>query len=284
MKKQQTTLFCAGFGYVAGFLADKFPADDIRIIATTRSRDTATELSARGIEPIILRKGEGLPQLPNGAHWLISAPPDADGCPVFKAFADQADKACWIGYLSTTGVYGDLGGRWAFEWSDVNPQSTRSENRVVAENQWLSLERAAHIFRLPGIYGPGRSAFDRLAEGKAQRIVKKGQVFSRAHASDIADCLIASMARHNPGRIYHPCDDEPAPPQDVIAYAAELIGVRVPPEIPIEIVKLSPMARSFYAECKRISNARTKSELDWTPAHANYREGLKSILRDPRSS
>lgn len=283
MKKQQTTLFCAGFGYVASFLADKFADQDVRIIATTRSSDTARALDAKGIEPIILNEGEVLPRLPGGAHWLIAAPPSDKGCPIFKAFSDQADKASWIGYLSTTGVYGDLDGGWAFEWSKVNPQSARANNRVVAENQWLSLERPAQIFRLPGIYGPGRSAFDRLAEGNAQRILKKGQVFSRAHASDIADCLKASMARPNPGRVYHPCDDEPAPPQDVIAYAAMLIDTPIPPEIPIENAKLSPMAQSFYAECKRISNARTKSELDWQPSHANYRDGLRSILEDPRS-
>lgn len=278
MKKQQITLFCLGYGYTAQALVSLLGDRCEKIIATTRSEQTATDLERAGISAVFLGDdGDLLPSLPEGAHWLVSAPPDDAGCPAYARFADQARHAAWIGYLSTTGVYGDLDGRWAFEWSDLRPQSPQGRRRVLAEAQWLSPGYPTHVFRLPGIYGPGRSAFDRLADGSARRIIKSGQVFSRVHVEDIASCLAASMDRPNPGRVYHPCDDEPAPPQDVIAYAAGLMGVPSPPDIPFETADLSPMAQRFYDECKRVSNARTKSELGWLPRYRSYRDGLDAI-------
>lgn len=282
MKKLQTNLFCAGFGYVARNLARLPEFEGVKILATARSEEKAQTLRSRGITPVLMGEGGEYPAIPAGTAWLISAPPDANGCPIYRAFGAQAATAGWIGYLSTTGVYGDLGGNWAFEWTDVKPESERGRRRVLAEEAWRG--SGAHLFRLPGIYGPGRSAFDRLEAGDARRIVKQDQVFSRAHVQDIASSLAASIARPHPGRVYHPVDDEPAPPQDVIEYAAKLAGYPVPPAIPIEIVKLSPMARSFYDECKRISNARTKSELGWVPKYATYREGLKAIYAQRHSS
>jgi nucleoside-diphosphate-sugar epimerase len=188
-----------------------------------------------------------------------------------------------VTYLSTTGVYGDLGGGWAFEWSEPTPQSRRAKARALAEDQWRAATGGrVRIVRLPGIYGPGRSAFDRLREGTARRIVKPGQVFSRVHVDDIASGLLALHQRpeaaEQAGGVFHLCDDEPAPPQDVIAHAAELLGMAPPPEIPIEEAGLSAMAASFYAECKRISNARTKAALNWRPKYPTYREGLAAIL------
>lgn len=279
MKKQKTTLFCLGYGYVAQALVRQLGDTLETVIATTRSEETAHRMERDGIHPVLLADdADFLPSLPEDAHWLISAPPDDEGCPGYRAFAPQAETASWIGYLSTTGVYGDLGGGWAFEWSDVNPQSVQGTRRVLAESQWAGTGAPLHYFRLPGIYGPGRSAFDRLRSGSARRIIKPGQVFSRCHVEDIASCVAASMQRPNPGRVYHPCDDEAAPPQDVIEYAANLLGLPVPPDIPIDEANLSPVGQRFYEECKRVSNARTKSELDWSPRYPTYREGLQAIL------
>ena len=275
MKKQQLTLFCIGYGYCAQQLAETL-GPKTQIYATARTDEQVSQLTLQGIRPVDIRKPD-LAALPQGAHWLVSAPPGEAGCPGFDAFGDAAKEAGWIGYLSTTGVYGDLDGGWAFEWSALNPQSEPGKRRAIAEAQWLSTDGPVQIFRLPGIYGPGRSAFDRLKTGKARRIIKDGQVFSRVHVEDIVSALMASMERPRTGGIYHPCDDEPGPPQDVIAYAAKLLGLPVPPDLPIESVNLSPMARRFYDECKRVSNARTKSELGWAPTYPNYRVGLSSI-------
>jgi nucleoside-diphosphate-sugar epimerase len=183
----------------------------------------------------------------------------------------------WVGYLSTTGVYGDRQGGWVDEESAREPVSERGRWRVAAEDAWLASGLPVHLFRLPGIYGPGRSAFERLREGTAQRVVKPGQIFSRIHVDDIAAALRASIARPAPGRAYNLADDEPAPPQDVVAFAAGLLGVAVPPEVPIEAAGLSPMARSFYAESKRVSNRRMKQELRVTLAYPDYRAGLRAI-------
>lgn len=279
MKKQKVTVFCLGYGFTAQTLIHFLGESVAQVIATTRSEDTARRLQGQGITPIVLDgRAEPLPNIPPGSYWLVSAPPDDEGCPAYAAFADQAADAKWIGYLSTTGVYGDLGGNWTFEWTEVNPQSVQGTRRVLAEQQWAGTGAPVHYFRLPGIYGPGRSALDRLREGNARRIIKPGQVFSRVHVDDIASCLAASMARPNPGRVYHPCDDAAAPPQDVIEYAADLLGLPVPPDIPIESANLSEMGKRFYQECKRVSNARTKSELGWFPAYKTYREGLQAIL------
>lgn len=277
MKKLQRTLFCVGYGYSAAALASLLREDDWVIMATARTDDKADVLRSEGIVPVQIDQEE-TPDVPINAHWLISAPPGDDGCPGVKVVGDQAKAARWIGYLSTTGVYGDLGGRWAFEWSETRPQSTPGERRALAERQWRHTGGPVHTFRLPGIYGPGRSSFDRLKIGKARRIIKAGQVFSRVHVDDIVSCLKASIERPNPGGVYHPCDDEPAPPQDVIEYAAKLLQMDVPPDISVENANLSEMGKRFYAECKRVSNARTKSELNWSPRYKTYRDGLVSIL------
>jgi nucleoside-diphosphate-sugar epimerase len=184
----------------------------------------------------------------------------------------------WIGYLSTTGVYGDRAGGWVDETAELRPVNARSRWRVEAEAAWAASGLPVEIFRLAGIYGPGRSAFDRLREGRAQRIVKQGQIFSRIHVDDIAAALAASIAAPRPAVVWNLADDEPAPPEDVIAYAAELLGLPVPPAIPFEEAELSPMARSFYAESKRVSNRRLRETLGVALAHPTYREGLRAIL------
>lgn len=278
MTMQQDLLFAFGFGYCAEILGARLLADGWQVAGTVRSEEKAAALRAKGFD-IRAWDGTGEVQVPEGAHWLVSIPPGALGCPAYVAASDQAGHARTLTYLSTTGVYGDLGGRWAAEWSPVNPQNERSVARVLAELQWHSLAAKLAIVRLPGIYGPGRSAFDRLREGTARRIVKPGQVFSRVHADDIASGLIARLARPDVRGVLHLCDDLPAPPQDVIAHAAGLLDMPVPPAEPFETAGLGDMAASFYAECKRVTNGRTKAALGWTPAYPTYREGLKAILK-----
>lgn len=212
-------------------------------------------------------------------HILVSVPPDEAGDPVLDAHgADIAglDGLRWVGYLSTTGVYGTRDGGWVDERDELRPSSARAARRAAAEQGWLEL--GAHAFRLAGIYGPGRSAFDALRAGTARRIDSGGQVFSRIHVDDIASALLASIARPRPGAVYNVCDDEPTAQEAVVAHAAGLIGVEPPPLIPLAEAALSPMARSFYADNKRVSNALIKRELGVTLAYPSYREGLAAIL------
>ena len=219
----------------------------------------------------------GLREAVRGAHVLVSAPPGEAGCPGLSKLKPFAAEAVSITYLSTTGVYGDLGGGWAFEDTMVNPQTRRARGRVAAERAWQAVRPDTRIVRLPGIYGPGRSALDRVRAGQDRRIVKPGQVFSRAHVDDIAAGLKALMLTGQSG-VFHICDDEAAPPQDVSAHAARLLGLAPAPEVALDEADLSEMARSFYSECKRVSNARLKAATGWRPAYPTYREGLAAIL------
>ena len=268
--------FAFGFGYVAAETARLLSAEGAVCAGTVRSEASAEPLRAEDFT-VHLWPGE-TPVPPPSAVWLISVPPDAEGCPVFRAFADQAPTANWIGYLSTTGVYGDLAGGWAFEETPLNPQSREATNRATAEAQWQTL--GARIFRLPGIYGPGRSALERIREPNARRIVKPGQVFSRAHVSDIAEALRLSIHTPSATGAFNICDDEPAPADDVLTYAAELLGIAPPPAVAFEDAGLSPAAQRFYAECKRVSNARAKAALGWRSKFPTYREGLRDCLSE----
>jgi nucleoside-diphosphate-sugar epimerase len=272
-------LLTLGHGYSGGRLAATLPG--WRRLGTVRTPEKAQALAAAGIEPIPWDDSRAVDRAVAAAsHVLVSVPPDAAGDPVLRRLADalRAASPVWIGYLSTTGVYGDRNGDWVDEDGARAPVNERSRWRVGAEDAWLASGLPVTIFRLAGIYGPGRSAFDRLRAGRAQRIVKPGQVFSRIHVDDVATVLRAAMARGAPGRAYNVADDEPAPPQDVIAHAAELLGVPVPPEVRIEDATLTTMARSFYAESKRVSNRRIREELGVALAYPTYREGLAAIL------
>jgi len=278
MTSRQSLLFVFGLGYSAQQLAKRLDPAGWRVFGTVRTAEKAAQLNARGIAAEVWA-GEGAPEVPDGAHWLVTLPPGLGGCPAALAAGRQAETAASITYLSTTGVYGDLAGGWAFEWSAAAPGSPRAVARVTAEDQWLEAsDGRARLVRLPGIYGPGRSPFDRLRDGAAQRVVKPGQVFSRVHIDDIAGGLAALLARPEARGVFHLCDDLPAPPQDVTAFAAELLGLPAPPEVAIEAAGLSDMAMSFYAECKRVSNGRAKSALGWRPLYPTYREGLAAIL------
>lgn len=225
---------------------------------------------------------EMAPHLEWATHLLVSVAPDAEGDPVLRAMKGDiaAQSFDWVGYLSTTGVYGDRDGGWVDEGDALRPATERGRRRVAAEAAWAALDLPLHIFRLAGIYGPGRGPFAKVRAGTARRIVKAGQVFSRTHVADIAQVLLASIQRPNPGAIYNVCDDDPAPPEAVIAEAARLLGLPLPPEEAFETAQMTPMARSFYAESKRVRNARIKTELGVSLIYPDYRAGLRALLAE----
>jgi hypothetical protein len=270
------SLICFGMGYTATALSQHVSLSKWSILGTKRNPETkfVTEHPNLQISKWPANDFE-LPERVDAV--LISVPPNDHGCPVYEAFKDRFGPETWIGYLSSTGVYGDLRGGWAYEETSANPLSLEAKRRVIAETQWQGL--GAHVFRLPGIYGPGRSALERVKSGRARRIVKHGQIFSRAHVSDIANALALSILSLNPGRIYNVCDDVPSPPEDVLTFAAQLLRIEPPPEIAYEDAGLSEKAQRFYMECKRVSNARLKAELGWHPEYPDYQTGLMSILR-----
>ena len=274
-----------GHGYSAGFLTPLLRAAGWRVAGTTRSRKA--EVAGAGAEPLLWPGDEATirDRIASADAILVSAAPGPEGDPVLAAFADDLRRARprWLGYLSTTGVYGDRGGDWVTEDSPLAPSTMRGEARVEAEAAWQRLAAEAglplHIFRLAGIYGPGRGPFAKLRAGTARRIIKPGQVFSRIHAEDIARVLMASIKAGGPGTVYNLCDDDPAPPQEIIAHAAGLIGLPVPPAEDFATAEMTPMARSFYAESKRVSNERMKRELGIRLLYPDYPSALAAILK-----
>lgn len=281
-----STLLSIGHGYSARALARRLLPFGWRVIGTTRSPDRADALRAEGTEPLIW-PGEGLAAaLGQATHLLTSVAPGREGDPVLAteaaAIAAAASNLQWVGYLSTVGVYGDHQGGWVDETTPLTPATARGRARVAAEAAWGALARQAglplHIFRIAGIYGPGRGPFEKVRDGSARRIIKPGQVFSRIHVEDIAQVLAASIARPDPGAIYNLCDDDPAPPEDVLSYAAELLGLPAPPAVAYDAAEMTPMARSFYAESKRVRNDRIKTELGVRLLYPDYRSGLQALL------
>jgi len=283
-------LFCFGLGFSAAHLANAYRDRFTHIIGTTRSPEKRDALAANGIEARLFGGGHDDERIAGDLAecdaLLISASPEEGVDPVLRAYGDiigASPRLSWIGYLSTIGVYGDQGGRWIDESEPVDPGSRRSRERVAVEEEWLALgERTGkpvQIFRLAGIYGPGRNAIRQLKAGTARRIIKPGQVFNRIHIEDIARTLLASMEKPRNGAIYNVCDDEPAPPQDVITFAAERLGIAPPPEIPFEEADLSPMGRSFYGECKRVSNRLIREELGVIIAYPTYREAMRDLAQ-----
>ena len=279
------TLLSFGHGFSARSLSKLLLPQGWRIIGTTRSADKAEALAASGIAPAIFPGSDMADAIAGATHLLISAGPDAEGDPVLREVGDQIRKNArhfaWAGYLSTTGVYGDHQGRWVDETTALTPATKRGQWRVEAEAAWSAIpDLPLHIFRLAGIYGPGRGPFAKVRGGTARRIIKDGQVFSRIHVDDIAQVLAASIAQPDPGAIYNVCDNDPAPPQDVIGHAAELLGLPLPPAMDFETAEMTPMARSFYAESKRVRNDRIRNELGVRLIHPTYREGLAALLAD----
>lgn len=281
-------LFCFGFGYSAQALAVRLREHGWTIRGTCRSPEKAARLKEQGIDPYLFDRDTPLidPQaaLTGVTHLLSSVPPDDLGDPVLDNHAADIagiDQLDWVGYLSTTGVYGDRNGDWVDEASPREPTGERGQRRVDAEDDWLKLWEAmgvpVHLFRLAGIYGPGRNALETVKAGKARRIVKPGQVFSRIHVDDIAAILKGSIDRPDPGAAYNCCDDNPAPPAEVIEFACRLLGIEPPQAIPFEDADLSPMARSFYRDNKRVSNERIKVDLGVELTWPDYRTALTAL-------
>jgi nucleoside-diphosphate-sugar epimerase len=279
-------LFCFGFGYSAEALARRLSARASALAGTRTSiGEEPPPLGAK----LASFKGDVASSevralLTGSTHVLVSVPPDLEGDAVLRHFGDALaalPELAWVGYLSTVGVYGDAGGQWVDETSPLKPTSERSLRRVQAERAWLAFAketgRRVEIFRLSGIYGPGRSVIDTLRAGTARRIVKPGQIFNRIHVDDVARVVATAIDRPTRHRVYNVSDDEPAPPQDVVAYAAELLSLPVPPPVAFEAAGLTGMAASFWAECKRVGNARIKAELGAELIYPTYREGLRAL-------
>lgn len=273
-----------GFGFSAEALTRRLDPAQWRITGTSRSEEGAARLRARGVNGV---RFDALNDIPDDVtHIVSSVPPGDSGDPVLLRFGAalqrQVHRLTWAAYLSTTGVYGDHGGAWIDEATTLTPNTERGRRRLAAEEAWLRLHRLnglpLHIFRLAGIYGPGRNQLETVLDGTAKRIIKEGQVFSRIHVDDISGILLASMARPHPGTAYNVADDDPCPPQDVVEHAAELLGKPVPPAIAFADAELSPMARSFYADSKRVANRRVKEELGYRFLYPSFHEGLAALL------
>ena len=282
--------FCFGYGYTCDYLGHELiNRGDWQIAGTTRDSEKKDSLKQRGIEAHIFDEGHPLVDprfiLKDVTHLLISTPPGDEGDPVFQMYENDilnCPNLKWVGYLSTTGVYGDRNGEWVDETAELQPTSQRGSRRKKAEKQWLSLAKShdlpVHIFRLAGIYGPGRSALDSVRAGVARRINKPGHVFSRIHVEDIVQILTASMANPSKGEIYNICDDEPAPSHEVIAYACELLGRAPPPLIDIDEANLAPITRSFYMDNRRIKNDKIKNDLGVQLKYKSFKEGLNACF------
>ena len=276
------TLLSLGHGYSAQALARRLSGEGWRIIGTTRHAARMASLAVEGVEPVLWPGTPLAPLIAQASHILTSIAPDDAGDPLLAAegAALAAAPAVWVGYLSTTGVYGDHGGAWVDEDTPLAPTTRRGIARVQAERAWQALPLPLHIFRLAGIYGPGRGPFEKVLDGTARRIVKPGQVFSRIHVDDIAQALHAAMKAPTAGGIWNICDDDPAPPEDVIGYAARLMGLPEPPTELWDTAEMTPMARSFYAESKRVRNDRMKRDLGIRLIHPDFRSGLAALLEE----
>ncbi len=280
-------LFCFGLGYSAMVLASRLIGDGWTVAGTTRKAEKQAALKAKGIDAHLFEHDRPLADpdraLAGTTHLLTSIAPDETGDPVLRHHLGdlmEAGSITWAGYLGTTGVYGNRKGEWVDETDRPAPSLPRTKRRVAAEGHWLASGLPAHIFRLAGIYGPGRNALETVKAGRARRIIKPDQMFGRIHVEDIAQTLMASINRPNPGAIYNVADNEPAPPQDVIAYAAELLGVEPPPAVAFEDADLSEAARSFYADNRRVANDRIRNELGVALRYPTYRDGLQAIFKE----
>lgn len=281
--RMTNTLLAVGHGYVAAALSQRLLARGWAVTGTTRNREKAARM--QGIAPLLWPGGDIAPALARATHLLVSAPPGESGDPLLAeqraTIIARAPRLRWIGYLSTTGVYGDHDGARVNEDSPTLGEGPRNRARIEAESAWRALpETPAHVFRLSGIYGPGRGPFARLRAGTARRIVKPGHLFGRIHVDDITQVLLASMANPRPGRVYNVTDDEPARGDEVVTFAASLLGIAPPPEEPFETAGMSPLARSFYQGRRIVANDRIKDELGVRLLYPDYRAGLAAVLQE----
>ncbi len=282
------TALLLGAGYVACHLAPALLARGYQVLGTTRSPEHAEAIKKGGITPLItedLRDSE-LKKAFKKADLILSSispkkTPDENGFydPVLSVLRETGIQASWIGYLSATSVYGDRSGQWAFEGEAPSPSLKRGIARAEAEIEWIETLWPVHVFRLAGIYGPGRSPFEKLKNGQARAVIKEQHIVNRIHVDDIVSAVMASMDAPNPQRIYNIADGHPAAPQDVLDYAAELIGVTKPPRVGLDDESVSKMARSFYREAKRVDISRARQELGWAPKYKDYKTGLRETLK-----
>jgi len=286
LDKNAGTALLLGAGYCAKAMVAPLLAQGYDVQATTRSPEKAAKLKELGVTPIIYNGDFNTAiqeSLASADIILSSIPPNDKGDPFLnhlpRSFSELAQKAQWVGYLSATSVYGDRQGQWAFEEELLRPLTRRGKNRAMAELQWLESYTPVHVFRLAGIYGPGRNGFERSRQGKARAVIKDAHVVNRIHVDDIVSALLASINTPNPLAIYNIADGHPAPPQDVVNFTAELIGAPQPPQLHHDTADISDMARSFYTETKRIDISRAKNELGWTPKYETYRRGLMATLK-----
>lgn len=291
-ERSHKKLFCFGYGYVAEHLAKKLKQDDPswEICGTTRDKERLASMREDGIKAYIFSDDKPFHDplfiLKDVTHILISIPPNEQGDIVFQTHARdilQIASIGWMGYCSSTSVYGNRDGDWVDETAEIRPSSERGSKRARAESAWLKTRRVAgipiNIFRLSGIYGPERSAIDSVRAGDTRRIFKDGHVFNRMHIDDIVAVMIASMSQPQPGDIYNLADDMPAPSHELIAYACGLLGKTPPAMVNYEDIEMAPMARSFYKDNKRIRNDKIKEKLGITLKHPDYKSGLDAILK-----
>jgi nucleoside-diphosphate-sugar epimerase len=290
-----STLVCFGFGYCAEHFVTEFGGKFDRIIGTVRGKERAAVLNAYdGGRPraLVFDGAQAAPELKGviaeAEYVLVSAPPGDSGDPVLAACGGdlaQARNLRAIVYLATVGVYGDHGGGWVDEQTPAKPGSKRGRERLTAEHAWQAFGARQNlpvaVLRLAGIYGPGQNALVQVASGKARRAIKPGQVFNRIHVADIAQAIDAAFARKASG-IFNVADDEPSPPADPIVFAAQLLGVAPPQEIPFAeaAASMSPMALSFWQDCRRVRNDKLKRELGVALRYPTYREGLRALFEE----
>lgn len=287
MHAQTPHLLVFGPGFSAEPVIDRALAEGWRVSATWRRPEMAAALTTRGVHPIKLTKAafDAASNLDDVTHILVSIAPDKTGDPVLNALAGwikTRTRLKWIGYLSSTNVYGDHKGAWVDETSETQPGLERGKRRLTSEETWtrtgVEIGAAVHIFRLAGIYGPGRNAVRSVLDGKAKRVIKPGQVFGRIHRDDIASAVWRAMMSDIESTIFNLADDLPAPPQDVIVEAAKLLGVEPPPEVAFDKAELSPMGRSFYEESKRVRNSKAKRLLNWTLKYPDFHTALPDLV------
>ena len=284
--------FVFGYGYLGAAFATALRGEGWSVAATARNADKRSRIEAAGLEAVDPADARALAAaLADVDAVLVTAPPDARGCPGLRALAPALASSGtfpgWIGYVSSTGVYGDRDGGWVNERSELNAASVSGARRVAAERDWRQMGRGMGLtvcaLRLPAIYGVGRSPFGKLRDGTARLVRKPGQVFNRIHCDDAVAGLLASLAKPRPGGSWNLADDHPAGADAYTEYAAALIGAPLPQEVAWDDPSVAHSMRSFYLDNKRVSNALAKAELDWRPRYADWREGLRAVLAEEQA-
>jgi nucleoside-diphosphate-sugar epimerase len=267
-----------GLGYTGARIAKVLQKQGWAVVGTVRSSEKINKLMSEGLNPILFDEAFG--EISTSTHILCTVPPGDGGDPTLSVYASVIRKCKfkWVGYLSTTGVYGDLKGAEANEGTPTNPTNIRSKRRVEAEYFWQKLVPSTHVFRLPGIYGPGRSVIDRIKANQMSFTDKPGHRFSRIHVDDIVGAIIASISKPTAGAVYNVVDDLPSEAGDLFRFAAELLGKPQPQPVPFAEADLTPMARSFYSDNRTVSNALIKQVLNYKLQYPTYREGLRAII------